>query len=139
MKKNRCIGLILLSVLLLCTFGVSDTFADDATSDDFGRLGSLGGSFGTGLARLGYLIAGLGLIAFTVAAIFNKVSWKTLAYIMLSTFILTAVLGGLGNTIFSYLGAGDDFGASYVGLKYNAKGNGSSGGNAQTVPANKNS
>ena len=99
MKKNRCIGLILLSVLF----------------------------------------AGLGLIAFTVAAIFNKVSWKTLAYIMLSTFILTAVLGGLGDTIYSYLGAGDDFGASYVGLKYNAKGNGSSGGNAQTVPANKNS
>ncbi len=135
MKKDRCISLILLSVLLLCAFGVSDTFAADATSDVFGRLGALGGNVGTGLARLGYLIAGLGLIAFTVAAIFNKISWKTLAYIMLSTFILTAALGG---SIYTFLGAGD-YGTSYIGLNFDAKGDGSSGTNAQDVPTNKNS
>ena len=35
------------------------------------------------------MVAGIGLLAFAVAAIFNKISWKTLAYIMMSTFILS--------------------------------------------------
>ncbi len=134
MKRNHRISLILLGVLLLSAFGVSDAFAADATTDVFARLGTLGGSFGIGLARLGYLIAGLGLIAFTVAAIFNKISWKTLAYIMMSTFILTMLMGG---GIYTFLGASSGYGTEH--LSFNSTGDGSSGGNSQKVPTNKNS
>lgn len=82
-------------------------YAADANSDVFAKLSILGGTLGVGLARVGYLIAGVGLIAFSVAAIFNKISWKTLAYIMMSTFILTMLLSG---AIYKFLGAGAEYG-----------------------------
>lgn len=83
--------------------------AHAAAGDVFDKLSNLGGTFGVGLARSGYLIAGIALIGFSVAAIFNKISWKTLAYIMMSTFILTLLMGGV---IYKFLGAGTEYGTS---------------------------
>lgn len=87
--KNKC------SVFFLSLFAFILIFVSEAHADVFDKLSTLGNSLGVGLAKSGYLIAGLGLIAFAVAAIFNKISWKTLAYIMMSTFILTALLSGV--------------------------------------------
>lgn len=41
------------------------------------------------LRMLAYIIAGFGMIAFTFAAIFNKISWKHFSNIMISLFILS--------------------------------------------------
>lgn len=84
-----------LSSIFLLVFALLLTSTVDCSADVFEQLSNLGNSLGTGLAKSGYLIAGLGLIAFSVAAIFGKVSWKTLAYIMMSTFILTALISGV--------------------------------------------
>lgn len=99
---------ILFFALVLTVFYCESAYA--ANGDVFGKLSNLGGSLGIGLARSGYLIAGIALIGFSVAAIFNKISWKTLAYIMMSTFILTLLMGG---AIYKFLGADSaDYGAS---------------------------
>lgn len=92
--------------LVLTVFYCESAYA--ANGDVFGKLSNLGGSLGIGLARIGYLIAGIALIGFSVAAIFNKISWKTLAYIMMSTFILTLLMGG---AIYKFLGAGTEYGS----------------------------
>lgn len=81
---NKISYLFFAAVLLLTP---SMAWADDV----FGTVASKAGEIGTGLKEVGYVIAGLGLVAFSVAAIFNKISWKTLAYIMMSTFFLTAM------------------------------------------------
>lgn len=109
MIKNSLYKMCSLSffALVLTLFCSPNAYAVDG--DVFAKLSNLGGSLGIGLARSGYLIAGVALIGFSVAAIFNKISWKTLAYIMMSTFILTMLMGG---AIYKFLGAGDEYGVS---------------------------
>lgn len=64
-------------------------FIPEAQADVFSNLKGLAERTGDGFIKVGYMVAGIGLLAFAVAAIFNKISWKTLAYIMMSTFILS--------------------------------------------------
>lgn len=114
-------------------FGILAIFAIvaypmDAHADVFDKLAKLGGSLGGGLKRSGFMIAGLGLIAFSVAAIFGKVSWKTLAYIMMCTFILASM-----TAVVSYMG-----GKSIPNANFSAGGSTETGNNAAAVPANKN-
>lgn len=78
------------AVLLLGLFSATGAFADGG--DIFGQLASKAEDVGLGLRDAGFIIAGLALIVFSFMAIFNKISWKTLAYIMMSTFILTAMV-----------------------------------------------
>ena len=69
-------------------------WADGATAPAiFGELAKKASAIGSGLRNAGYVIAGLGLIFFSFMAIFNKISWKTLAYIMMSCFFLTFMWG----------------------------------------------
>src|SRR5574344_618490 len=70
--------------MLFVLVGIHSSYADI-----FDEITLRAKNLGFGLKQSGYLIAGLGLIAFSVAAIFNKISWKTLAYIMVSCFLLT--------------------------------------------------
>lgn len=67
----------------------------EASADVFDEIKTRADSIGKGLIQNGYIIAGISLIGFSVAAIFNKISWKTLAYIMMSCFILTALSFGV--------------------------------------------
>lgn len=94
---------------------------DAQAKDVFGRLADLGDSLGGGLKQTGFMVAGLGLIAFSVAAIFGKVSWKTLAYIMMCTFILAFM-----SAVVSYMG-----GKSIPNANFSAGGSTSSGTNAK--------
>ena len=64
-------------------------FIPEAQADVFSSLKGLAEKTGNVFIKVGYMVAGIGLLAFAVAAIFNKISWKTLAYIMMSTFILS--------------------------------------------------
>lgn len=75
---------------LVLLFSLS-LFPKEAFADIFDELAGKGENIGSGLKSVGYIIAGFGLIAFSVAAIFNKINWKTLAYIMVSTAILSAI------------------------------------------------
>lgn len=59
--------------------------------DPWHELGDRAQSIGFGLKKVGYIIAGLGLITVSFMAIFNKISWKSLWYIFLSCFTLTAM------------------------------------------------
>ncbi|MBR6355449.1 MAG: hypothetical protein IKR92_01215 [Alphaproteobacteria bacterium] len=72
-----------------------DAFAGNADVI-FDILASKGGTIGKGLRDTGFLIAGFGLIVFSFMAIFNKISWKMLAYIMFSTFVLSTMIGIIG-------------------------------------------
>lgn len=99
-----------ISVLLLLT--VSSSFASDADVV-FDTLASRAGTVGAGLRQSGYLIAGFGLIMFSVLAIFNKISWKTFAYIAVSCFVLSitaAIINYISNDTSSgsvrYTGSG---------------------------------
>lgn len=121
--KNKC------RVFLLSVFAFILVSVSEAHADVFDKLSSLGESLGVGLAKSGYLIAGLGLIAFAVAAIFNKVSWKTLAYIMMSTFILTALLSGI---IYKSLQINGSF-ESLGGVSFNGVGGSTSTGQDTTT------
>lgn len=79
----------------LLLFGVL-FFAGDAYADDvFDELALRAGNLGNNLQKVGYIIAGLALIAFAVAAMFNKISWKTFAYIAVSTFFLTSMTAAI--------------------------------------------
>lgn len=114
-------------------FGILAIFAIvaypmDAHADVFDKLAKLGGSLGGGLKRSGFMIAGLGLIAFSVAAILGKVSWKTLAYIMMCTFILASM-----TAVISYMG-----GKSIPNANFSAGGSTETGNNAAAVHAKKN-
>lgn len=129
-----CVNVNKLPSLFLLVFALLLTSTVDCSADVFDRLSKLGDSLGTGLAKSGYFIAGLGLIAFSVAAIFGKISWKTLAYIMLSTFILTALLS---KVIYNSLQVNGNFYALGE-VKFNGvSGNGSAGGDATSVPVTK--
>ena len=80
-------------VITFCTvFLMGDAFA---AGDVFDELALRAGNLGNNLQKVGYIIAGLGLIAFAVAAMFSKISWKTFAYIAMSTFFLTAMTAAI--------------------------------------------
>ncbi len=81
---------ILLSLMIV---GITpDAFAGEE-NEIFDQLAARAAGVGVGLRNSGYMIAGFGLIFFSFMAIFNKISWKTLAYIMLSCFILSVMFG----------------------------------------------
>lgn len=85
---------LFLAILFVALLSVSGAYA--AGSDDiFGKLADKAWTVGSGLRDAGFIIAGLALVVFSFMAIFNKISWKTLAYIMLSTFILTAMIAAI--------------------------------------------
>ncbi len=88
MKKYDILGLIVVGCAVL--------FAGDACAADvFDELALRAGNLGNNLQKVGYIIAGLALIAFAVAAMFNKISWKTFAYIAISTFFLTSMTAAI--------------------------------------------
>lgn len=86
MRKNI---FLLLLICAFCILGASPAFADE---EIWTKLASKASAIGGGLQRSGFIIAGLGLVVFSFLAIFNKISWKNLAYIMLSCFVLTAMV-----------------------------------------------
>lgn len=89
----------------------SNAFAEPTSASEvFTQLGDTAGNIGKGLRDAGFIIAGFGLIVFSFMAIFNKISWKTLAYIMLSTFILSVMIG-----VISYIQEG---GKGTVDIKF---------------------
>lgn len=90
MKKYLAYSLFLAVFLF-----TNNAFAEGA-GEVFTKLAETAGSIGMGLRNAGFLIAGFGLIVFSFMAIFNKISWKTLAYIMLCTFILSTMIGIIG-------------------------------------------
>jgi len=65
--------------------------AEGGDADIWGTLAEKAQTVGEGLADAGYMIAGLGLVVFSFMAIFNKIKWSTLAYIMTSVFVLSAM------------------------------------------------
>ena len=123
---------LLFFALVLTLFCSPNAYA--AAGDVFDKLSNLGGTFGVGLARSGYLIAGIALIGFSVAAIFNKISWKTLAYIMMSTFIITLLLKG---AIHDYLRVSGDTGVVTNGVGGNATPPGDAQSNSVPKSGNK--
>ena len=81
----------LFMLLSLMIVGITpDAFAGEE-NEIFDQLAARAAGVGVGLRNSGYIIAGFGLIVFSFMAIFNKISWKTLAYIMLSCFILSVM------------------------------------------------
>lgn len=92
-KFNIGILLLFFFAVFLCPVSVlADGGGTTATAPAiFGKLAEKAGVIGNGLRGVGYIIAGLGLIFFSFMAIFNKISWKTLGYIMVSCFFLTAI------------------------------------------------
>ena len=88
MKKYGVISLI---IALFSVVFVGDAFAGDI----FDELALRAGNLGNNLQKVGYIIAGLALIAFAGAAMFNKISWKTFAYIAMSTFFLTLMTAAI--------------------------------------------
>lgn len=99
-------GIVLLAVVSFffpelaeaATTGNSGTGTSGGTSsgnvssgDPWHQLGDTAQAIGWGLRKAGYIIAGLGLITVSFMAIFNKISWKSLWYIFLSCFTLTAM------------------------------------------------
>ena len=90
MKK---IGVLCFWVAILCVVMVSPAFADAASGDAiWDKLAGKASTIGVGLQKSGFIIGGIGLIFFSFMAIFNKISWKNLAYIMLSCFVLSAMV-----------------------------------------------
>ena len=85
--KRYLFGIALLAGVML---------AGEARADIFDSLASKAGVIGEGLQSSGFIIAGVGLIVFTFMAIFNKIQWKTLAYIMFSTALLSAMIAVIG-------------------------------------------
>lgn len=120
-------------VLLFAIFvvSISDAYAD---SDIFTSLAEKASTIGKGLRSSGYMIAGIGLIVFSFMAIFNKISWKNLAYIMLSCFLLSVMFG-----VVNYISGGK---SGVSDLTYDSSSSSSTPsdpGNAKDVPADKNS
>ncbi len=97
-KKLIYFSLCLLAVSLLPTLVYADTkvVVENYQLGPFVMLAGYAGKIGCGLRKVGLIIAGLGLIVVTMGAIFGKVNWKTLSYIMLSCFILAAMAGVAG-------------------------------------------
>ncbi len=92
MKK---LGLLCFLIAVLDIAFVFPAFADGPSAGDaiWTTLAGKASKIGGGLQQSGFLIGGIGLIFFSFMAIFNKISWKTLAYIMLSCFVLSAMVG----------------------------------------------
>ena len=87
-------GVLFFAVLSLCVTGVAyaaDASSAGSASEVFDKLAGKAAFIGQGLRRAGFAIAGLGLIVFSFMAIFNKISWKNLAYIMVSCFVISAM------------------------------------------------
>ena len=85
-KIRKIFFLTLVAIVLTA----SNVYAAEGASI-FSSIADKADNVAGGLKNAGYIIAGLGLIGFAVAAMFNKISWKTLAYIMMSTFFLTLI------------------------------------------------
>lgn len=110
---------------------VNDAFAGDG--EIFDKLAIKAGIVGSGLRRSGFIIAGLGLVMFTFLAIFNKIQWKHLAYIMFSTALLSGMIAMMN--FFREGGNTDEAGGS---LSFKTQGYTSDGGsNSKGVSASK--
>lgn len=77
--------------------GASDLGMDygmrDCTAGNiFQQLGCRAGVVGRGLQSVGYLIAGFGLLTFSLAAVFGKVKWPVFVTIMFSVFLLSMTI-----------------------------------------------
>lgn len=92
-------------------FTADFAMAAGGSGDIFTDLAGKASNLGSGLQQVGFIIAGFGLIVFSFMAIFNKISWKHLAYIMLSCFVLTAMVAIIGE-ISDNKGADVSFGGS---------------------------
>ena len=92
MKKGAWFGFIL--AMLTAVFLPAAAWAQGGAGgeDIFGSLAGKAQTIGEGLTGVGYVIAGLGLVVFSFMAIFNKIKWSTLAYIMVSCFVLSAMV-----------------------------------------------
>lgn len=113
------------SILMLVGM-TTDAFAGEET-EIFDELADRAATIGMGLRDSGYLIAGFGLIVFSFMAIFNKISWKNLAYIMLSCFVLSIMFAAV-----NYIAEGG--GGDLPSLKYDTqKTSGSSGKGVENV------
>lgn len=87
----RKYGILSLIIAIFSVLFVGDVFAADV----FDEMALRAGNLGNNLQKVGYIIAGVALIAFAAAAMFNKISWKTFAYIALSTFFLTSMTAAI--------------------------------------------
>lgn len=131
MKKRAWFSFIgaLLAVILL-----PDAAWADAGEDIFDSLADRAQTIGEGLTGVGYVIAGLGLIIFSFMAIFNKIKWSTLAYIMLSCFVLSAMVFVI--TMFQEGGTSDWIGGE-GSISFPKNYDITSGTNADSVKVNK--
>lgn len=87
MNKN-ILKLFLLMVAVVWFYPAMASAADTAVFD---KLSNKGYFIANGLIKNGYIIAGVALIAFSFAAVFGKIQWKTLGYIMMCCFFLSAL------------------------------------------------
>ena len=95
LKKLVCFSLCLLAISLLPMLA----FAADGYSYDqapFESLAAMAGQIGCGLRQSGLIIGGFALIALSSMAVFGKINWKTLWYIMLSLFVLSLMAAVIG-------------------------------------------
>lgn len=106
-------------VLFFAVFVICGFLCGDAHADIFDSLAGKAKFLGSGLKSSGFIIAGLGMIVFTFMAIFNKLQWKHLAYIMFSTALLSAMVG-----VISFVSGGK----SSASLSFNHQGYSTSGG-----------
>ena len=90
-------------MLLAFVFTMANAYAEGSGAgtggasggDIFGQLATKAETIGGGLRSSGFIIAAIALLVFSFMAIFNKISWKTLAYIMMSTFLLTVMVAAI--------------------------------------------
>ena len=132
MKKWAWLGFIgaVLAVILL----PEAAWAQGATGEDiFDSLADRAQTIGEGLRGSGYIIAGSGLIVFSFLAIFNKIKWSTLAYIMLSCFVLSA----MAFVIDFFQGDGSNGYKSDITMRFTSGYNVTSGSNADSVEVSK--
>lgn len=122
MKKCNLFLLVLFSLSCFA----SDAFAG-AGDEIFDTLAGKAELIGSGLGQTGFVIAGFGLAVFSFMALFNKISWKTLAYIMFSTFVLSIM-----TLIISETSSDNGFAA----LSYSSDSSPDVPGNVQSNPVN---
>lgn len=83
-KNLQVLGLLVLALVLLCPES-----AMAAKSDIFSTIQAKMVSTVKDVRQLVYVVSGFGLVMFAVLAIFNKISWKHLGYIMISLTLLS--------------------------------------------------
>lgn len=95
-KRQVSVSLLLLLTVLFVFWNPGDAFADllgcMSEKDKAGIFKTMACKITTTLfdvRKIVYVLGGLGLVAFTFAAIFNKISFKHLANIALSLFLLS--------------------------------------------------